>query len=232
MAFNLDRKNQGSQMVNRPKAGDIVEVFITGATEFGAFGNTGNGVYLGMIHRSEIAEEMVADAREYFLVGEKVKAVVVGRRPDGKFNFSTKRNGGKPRRDLSAAEKPAGESGYRAGLGASLVAGGKLRDAFRLPKAGHRPFLAVGGGSFTAEDRQAPPSRTQAAAGELSAAAELEKLLSKNFCAPLSAAARNKLGELCQLYGPVRLTVSLLEQTGDPGVAVLCWVEETLRKGS
>ncbi len=230
MAFNLDRKNQGSQTGNRPKAGDVVEVFITGATEFGAFGNTGNGVYLGMIHRSEIAEEMVADAREYFLVGEKVKAVVVGRRPDGKYNFSTKRLGGKARRDLSVAEKPVLEAGRRSG--ASLVAGGKLRDAFMLPKANPRLFLPVSAGSFSSEERQAPLPRVQVVAEELSPEVELEKLLSKNFCAPLSAAARNKLAELCRIYGPVRLTVSLMEQTGDPAVAVLSWVEEVMKRAN
>ncbi|MGL5268878.1 MAG: S1 RNA-binding domain-containing protein [Spiroplasma sp.] len=73
------------------KVGDTIEVEITNFANFGVFSDCGDG-YKGLIHVSNIANEYVKDAKNYFSVSEKVQAEIISIDNDTKkIGLSTKK---------------------------------------------------------------------------------------------------------------------------------------------
>ena len=70
--------------------GDIVEGKITGIKSFGAFMDLGEGKS-GMVFIAEIANTFVNDIKDFYNVGDVVKAVITDITPEGKIALSIKR---------------------------------------------------------------------------------------------------------------------------------------------
>lgn len=70
--------------------GDLVEIEVTGITDFGAFVRLPNK-RSGLIHISQISDSFVKDINEYIKVGDKVKARILDISPDGKIQLSLKK---------------------------------------------------------------------------------------------------------------------------------------------
>ena len=96
--------------------GSIVEVVVTGITNFGAFILLPNGE-TGLVHISEVADSYVKDINEHLQKKDKVKVKILSVNGDGKVGLSIRRalNDGKdtpaPRRgSRGAGSRPVGRT--------------------------------------------------------------------------------------------------------------------------
>lgn len=69
--------------------GAIVEGKVSGITNFGVFVNFGENE-TGMVHISEASKAFIKDLKEYFTIGQAVKAKVIAITPEGKISLSIK----------------------------------------------------------------------------------------------------------------------------------------------
>ena len=67
--------------------GDIIEVTVTGITNFGAFMQLPGGKS-GLVHISEISNDYVEKVSEYLKKGQKIKVKVLSINDDGKISLS------------------------------------------------------------------------------------------------------------------------------------------------
>lgn len=81
-------KAEGTPSVEKYKVGDILEGEVTGVVDFGVFIKVDNGVE-GLVHISEINWSLVEDPRQYYSVGDKVKAQIIEVKDD-KISLSIK----------------------------------------------------------------------------------------------------------------------------------------------
>ena len=59
------------------KAKDIIKVTVTGVQKYGAFVNTEDNNYDGLIHISEISYGFVKNVNDYLKIGDKIYAEIV-----------------------------------------------------------------------------------------------------------------------------------------------------------
>ncbi len=71
------------------EVGQIIEGFVTGITNFGAFVELGEGK-TGMVHISEIADAYVKDIHEYLKLRDKIKVKVLSIDEKGKISLSVR----------------------------------------------------------------------------------------------------------------------------------------------
>ncbi len=71
------------------EVGSVVEGTVTGITKFGAFVRLPGGKS-GLIHISEIADEFVADVRNYVQEQQVVKVKILSVNEEGKYDLSLK----------------------------------------------------------------------------------------------------------------------------------------------
>ncbi|RJQ30651.1 S1 RNA-binding domain-containing protein [Candidatus Parcubacteria bacterium] len=69
-------EEQQKDIIAKYKVGDSVETKVTAVTDFGVFVEFGDKLE-GLVHISELAWQRIDDPRDYFKVGEKVKAEII-----------------------------------------------------------------------------------------------------------------------------------------------------------
>ena len=72
--YNISREEIIMEKINK---NDIIKVTVTGVQKYGAFVNTMNGDYEGLIHISEISYGFVKNVNDYLKVGDKIYTEVV-----------------------------------------------------------------------------------------------------------------------------------------------------------
>ena len=81
------------------KPGDYVDVEVFKTTNFGAFVRLPNGER-GLIHISQVRDTYVKDINEFLKAGDRVKARIVNRTPDGKLDLSLKAPNSSPKKEF------------------------------------------------------------------------------------------------------------------------------------
>ncbi|PNH04632.1 30S ribosomal protein S1, chloroplastic [Tetrabaena socialis] len=71
-----------------PKAGDLVAGVVTAIRSYGAFLDLGSG-HDGLLHKGQISQEPIGDARAVLKMGDTVKALVLDSRGGLTFDLST-----------------------------------------------------------------------------------------------------------------------------------------------
>ncbi|MEK9147772.1 MAG: S1 RNA-binding domain-containing protein [Patescibacteria group bacterium] len=97
------KENDTKKMISKYKIGDVIDGKVSGVVDFGIFISFDNNLE-GLAHISELDWQIIKDPKEFFKVGDKVKAKIIGIK-NNDINFSLRALKDDPWKDIDKKYK-------------------------------------------------------------------------------------------------------------------------------